>query len=222
MATKKARAAGADERRRRIGYEARRALIIEAAMEVFAEEGYQGASLEAIASRAGVTKPVLYDHFTSKQVLHLTLLERERDEAVAHILERLQSGGRPDQRVATALDAFFEWVQLHPYAWRMLFRESTGEPEIVKAHERIQTQASAAIVEALLTDGDVERSELERAMSSQLVGAAVNGLTRWWYENRTVDRAELVQLVMDILWMGLERFRGGRRYSGRGTGRRRG
>ena len=82
MASRRAKSEkpGSPAPRRRIGFDARRALIVEAAREVFAEAGYAGASMEEIARRAGITKATLYDHFSSKQALHLWLLDRQREE----------------------------------------------------------------------------------------------------------------------------------------------
>lgn len=204
-----------EEPRRRIGYEARRTLIIEAALEVFAEQGYHGASIEEIAGRAGITKPVLYDHFESKAALHLYLLEAQRDELLAHTREKLRAHGAPAVRVASAVDGVLAYVESHPYAWLLLFRESTGDPEIIERHRRIQQQAGAGVVAALMADADADVEPREDAALAQeaigeLLGGAMRGLARWWYDHREVAREELVQLVMDVLWMGLERLRAGR------------
>ncbi len=202
--------------KRRIGYDARHALIVQSAMEAFAELGYHQASLDEIARRAATTKAVVYDHFDSKRALHLELLRRQRDEALAYLTERLTGHGAMEDRVATALEGLFAWAESHPYAWRMLFRDSTGDPDIIEEHRRIQREANAAIVAVLLRDTD-SRLLLDgwppdaEAMLGELLGGAVNGLARWWYDNPHVSREHLVALTMNVLWTGLERPHAGDR-----------
>src|SRR3954464_9370214 len=109
--------------------QARRDVIERAATEVFAEHGYHAASMGEIARRSGVTVPVVYDHFASKQELHRRLLERHFAELRAVWGAHLGDAPR-EQRMAGALDAWFGYVETHPFAWRMLFRETTGDPEV--------------------------------------------------------------------------------------------
>ena len=114
--------------------EARRAVIEHAAAEVFAERGYHGASIDEICRRAGVTPPVLYDHFASKLELHRRLLERTRDELLALWRENLAGDEPADERIPRAIDAWAAYVQEHPYVPRMFFSETTGSPEIEAIH----------------------------------------------------------------------------------------
>ncbi len=97
-------------------------------MDVFAEHGYHGAAMDEIARRSGVTPPVVYDHFESKAALHRRLLERTRDELLAMWRENLGGGGTLEEQVAHAFDAWSRYVEAHPYAPRMFFRETTGVP----------------------------------------------------------------------------------------------
>ena len=111
-----------EQKRRRLTAAERRDVIERAATEVFAERGYQGASIDEIARRSGVSPPVVYDHFSSKLDLHRRLLERTRDE----LLEMWRSELSPDQpaevRIPRALDAWARYVESHPYAARMYFQ----------------------------------------------------------------------------------------------------
>jgi AcrR family transcriptional regulator len=203
------------EPKRRIGYEPRRKLILQAALEVFAEVGYHAASVDEIAHRADVTKPVVYDHFESKSALHLALLERERDALLAHVRERLEAGAGGAPGVAAALDAFYAWVESHPYAWMMLFRESTGEPQVIEAHRRIQAEAHVAVVDLLFADSGLVDDELDavtREAMAATIGGATHGIARWWFDHRELPREEVVAIVMDLLWVGLERVRAGKRW----------
>lgn len=191
---------------------------MDAAVEVFAESGYEGASFGEIAKRAGISRPVVYDHFPSKADLHLFLLERERDRILSHVSQQLRGAQEPDRGVAAAFDAFFSYVEQHPYAWRMLFRETAGDPAMAEAQRRIQDQAHMAVAtmlarapdSRLLTGSD---PEVRLEMLAAIWGSAANGLARWWYDNRDVARTELVSVSMDSLWLGLQTLRRGERWS---------
>jgi len=97
--------------RKRLSAQARRELIEEAASELFAQRGYAGTSIDEIARRAGVTAPVVYDHFASKLDLHRRLLERHYAELRALWREQLAGDDPPTQRIPRAIDAWFTYVE---------------------------------------------------------------------------------------------------------------
>jgi len=191
---------------------ARRERIAEAAMKAFAEKGYEGVSFGEIAQAAGITRPVVYDHFRSKKELYLWLLERERDRAIEYVTARLKTDGSAEDRIRRTIDAFFRYAQDHPFAWRMLFQESTADAEIVEVHRRIQSEAhmigAASLARELGMGPAEDRGEQVKVeMLGELWGSALKGLARWWYDRSDVPRAELVEVAMDALWVGLERLR---------------
>jgi AcrR family transcriptional regulator len=205
---------GTRERRRRLSAPKRRELIEEAASELFAERGYNGASIDEIARRAGVTAPVLYDHFSSKAELHRSLLERHFAELRALWREQLAGEEPPAWRIPRAIDAWFAYVQEHPYAWRMLFRDTTGEPDVRAAHEQVIAASRAAIMPLFLRErgaaahvADVDQTALE--MAWEAMRALMQGLALWWYEHRDVPRERVVSTAMNALWIGFERVLAG-------------
>jgi len=186
-------------------------------MKAFAEKGYERASFGEIAQAAGITRPVVYDHFRSKKELYFWLLERERDRAIEYVTAHLKTGGSAEARIRCTIEAFFAYAQDHPFAWRILFQESTGDAEIVEAHRRIQSGAhmigAASLARELrieLTDDRGGQVKIE--MLGELWGSALKGLARWWYGRSDVPRDELVEVAMDALWVGLERLRRGERW----------
>jgi AcrR family transcriptional regulator len=207
--------------RRRIGFDARRALIVEAAREVFAEAGYAGASMEEIARRAGITKATLYDHFTSKQALHLWLLDRQREELNRLGQEQMSGEGTLEQRVARTFDAFFRYVNEQPYAWRMLFRETTGDATVAAEHRRIHAEASEVIAQLLFPNAEAPfvTDGLDPALVNgigELIRGGLHAITLWWTEHPDVPREHIVALCMDVYWMGLAQLSAG--HSWRGSG----
>ena len=198
---------------------ARRELIECAALEVFAERGYHRAAIDEIARRAGITPPVLYDHFDSKLALHRRLLERTRDELLAMWREQLGGDEPAALRIPRALDAWARYVQEHPYAPRMFFVETTGEPEIRAVHRDVQAQGRAALGALLEHEpGAVRLAGAHDAQSlemlAEVIRSGLTGLAIWWSDHPDVPRERIVRTALDTFWMGLERAGRG------GTGRR--
>jgi AcrR family transcriptional regulator len=200
--------------RRRLTAAARREVIELAAMEVFAERGYHGASMDEIARRSGVTAPVVYDHFASKPALHRRLLERTRDELLMMWRENLAGGGTLEQQIARAFDAWARYVEAHPYAPRMFFRETTGIPEVRQMHREIAAGANDALAEILgglpgSSHLQADGAPLAFAMASEVIRGGLTELAIWWSEHPDVPREQIVATAMNTVWVGFERVSGG-------------
>ncbi len=179
-------------------------------MRVFAERGYADASMTEIARAGGVTAAVIYDHFPSKRDLHGALLEEQADALLAYVGSALTSAGTtPEQRMRAGVNAFFGFVQAHPFAWRMIFRDPPADPEIAEIHARIHTRATQSIivfldvaVPAFRRDDATHGRRLE--MFAQMLKMSLNGMAAWWYEHPSATREELVERSLDFCWSGLE------------------
>jgi AcrR family transcriptional regulator len=194
--------------------EARREVIEQAALAVFAERGYHGASIDEIAKRSGVTPPVVYDHFASKLHLHKRLLERTRDELLAMWSEQLAGDDPAEERIPRALDAWARYVEKHPYAPRMFFSETTGDPEVEAIHREVKAQGVAALGAILSREPGAEkiadsadREALE--MAAEVIRAGLTGLAIWWSEHPHVPREQIVATAINAVWIGFDRVRGG-------------
>jgi AcrR family transcriptional regulator len=196
----------------------RREVIARAATEVFAERGYEGASIDEIARRSGVSAPVVYDHFSSKQDLHRTLLERTRDELLEMWRGALFVDGPPDERVPRALDAWARYVETHRLETTMYFRLTYGDPEVQATHRRIQDEASAAlgdIVARLPGSEHIAGADAEvMQMAAEIMRAGLIGLALWWGDHPHVPRSQVVAAAVNVLWTGFDRVRRGERWEG--------
>ena len=200
--------------RRRLPPDQRRELIEIAAAEVFAERGYRSASVEEIAKRSGISVPVLYDHFASKRDLHRHLLEKHFAELRALWAERLGVlGGKQGQRIRDAIDAWFAYVEGHPYASRMLFADTSGDPEIGAMHREVFDKSRSALLPVLAQEVhlDSNKDEVVVEMLWEGVRGVLQGLARWWSENPTVPRQQVVDAAVTTLWTGLGHI--GKRHS---------
>jgi AcrR family transcriptional regulator len=189
---------------------ARRQVIETAATEVFAERGYQGASIDEIARRSGVTPPVFYDHFASKRDLYRRLLERHFAELREVWRQHLPGDDLPARRIARSFDAWFGYLETHPFAGRMLFRDTTGDPQIEAIHAEVAAQSRAAVMPLFAAEpgaegltGSLAGEGLE--MAWVVLRGVLQGLAIWWYEHPDVSRQQIVATAMNSLWIGFER-----------------
>jgi AcrR family transcriptional regulator len=197
-------------RRRRLTAVERREVIERAALEVFGERGYHGASIDEICRRSGVTPPVLYDHFASKLELHKRLLERTRDELLQMWRENLAGDGPAEERIPRALHAWATYVQEHPYVPRMFFTETTGDPEIEAIHREVRAQATSALGAIVGRETGAGATDPEgHEMASEVMRAGLAGLAIWWNDHPDVPREQIVATALNVLWIGLERVRAG-------------
>jgi AcrR family transcriptional regulator len=198
--------------------EDRREVIEQAATEAFAEHGYRAASMDDIATRSGISVPVLYDHFNSKKELHRRLLERHFAELREVWRENLLGEDPPERRLQRSLEAWFGYVHDHPYAWRMLFRETTGDREVEAMHREIAAQSRAALLPLLAPQPGMEivaGSDGQEAIDMvwEILRAVLQGLALWWYEHQHVPREQIVASAMNALWIGFDRARHGEHWS---------
>jgi len=185
--------------RARLAAADRRELIERAAIAVFAERGYRGASMGEIARRSGVSVPVVYDHFASKLDLYRRLMERTRNELLEMWGEHLFGDEPPEVRVPRALDAWATYVEGHRDATRMYFREATGDPDAEAAHRQIQDQARVALGVVLgRLIGRRDQEELE--MLGEIMRAGLVGLALWWHDHPHVPRERIVAAALEVLW----------------------
>jgi AcrR family transcriptional regulator len=202
-------------RRKRLAAEERRAMIAAAATELFAERGYRGTSIDEIARRSGVTPPVVYDHFASKQALYRELLEGHFSDLREVWQERFAVAEGPlRERVAGSFDAWFAYIETHPFAGRMLFRDTTGDPEIAAMHAEVAARSRDAVLPlasaepALLGFAGADAGASLEMLWVVLRGV-LQGLAIWWVDHPGVPREQVVATAMNTLWVGLERVQGG-------------
>jgi AcrR family transcriptional regulator len=210
--------------RRRLTAEERRAGILASALAVFSERGYHPSSIDDIAREAGISKALIYEHFDSKQGLYADLLEQNANElferlaaAVARI--EVESGAA---RLATGLNAFFAFVEERRESWRILFRD-VADPETAAVLTRILDQVTDVVADLIAQDPGVrevdqdagQRDHAIRLLAQMLVGA-VQSVANWWADHREVPREQIVEMVMDFAWLGLERLSAGERWTPEG------
>lgn len=206
-------------RRKRLTGEERRIAILESALAVFSERGYHSSSIDDIARDGGISKALIYEHFSSKQDLYAELLEQHAGVLFSALAEAISEAGTAGSaRLAVGVDAFYGFVEEHRVAWRMLFREAT-DPEVVMVLDRVLGQVTAVVAGLIAEDpgsrragNDEETREQGIQVLAQLLVGAVQALANWWSDHQEVPRGRIVEMTMDFAWLGLERLTRGERW----------
>jgi AcrR family transcriptional regulator len=187
----------------RLPRSARRAQLLAAAQDVFVANGYHAAAMDEIAERAGVSKPVLYQHFPGKLELYLALLESHVDALVTSVREAMQSTTDNKQRVVAAVSAFYDFVDNEGQAYRMVFESDLrGEPAVQQAIERATSASVDAITETIMADAALDRDR------ARLLAVGLTGLSqvtaRFWLDtDRRVPKEDAVALASTLAWRGI-------------------
>ena len=189
---------------------ARRRQLLAAAQEVFVAQGYHGAAMDDIAERAGVSKPVLYQHFPGKLELYLALIDAHTDALVATIRNALAATDDNQERVHGVLAAYFDFVDgatgSGPGAFRLIFETDLGnEPAVRERVERADRAIMRAVSDTVSADTGLSRPQAE-LLAMALTGAA-QVAARWWLDNdRPVSRDVAVSLIESLQWRGISNF----------------
>ncbi len=189
------------EVKRRMPADERRAQIIDAAERLFGEAGYDSVRLDRIAEEVGVTKPILYRHFGSKQDLYIAVLARHGTDFDSFAMV-VPDDGSMEERLRTVLDAWFGYVETHAYAWRMLFRDSGGGPAVGAVRAEVHSRARTVLAELIGELRQVPIPGREHEPLGEMLSMGMAGLVLWWIDDPDISRAAIVD-SMTRVWAGL-------------------
>ncbi|HEV8558003.1 MAG TPA: TetR/AcrR family transcriptional regulator [Actinophytocola sp.] len=182
---------------------ARRAQLLAAAQDIFAANGYHAAAMDEIAERAGVSKPVLYQHFPGKLELYMALLEAHVDELTRRVTDAMESTTDNKVRVRNAVAAYFDFVDEESQAFRLVFESDLrGEPVVHDAVERA-TEASVRAITATITADAGLDEDRARLLAVGLVGVSQVAARAWLADQRPVPKDEAVALISTLAWKGI-------------------
>ena len=180
--------------REKVSPRAVRTRLEEVAERAFADSGYAATTIDEIVAQAGVSKPAFYRHFESKKALHMALLERHRDQLAAAALAHVESR---KANLEAMIDAWFAYVESHPYTWRLLFRDTTHDPDVEALHRELQRRQRDADVALLRRLPHIPAAELEPL--GELIRSSLTGLALWWLDHPETPRAVLVSAMLRVL-----------------------
>ena len=181
----------------------RRRQLLDAAREVFVSQGYHAAAMDEIAERAGVSKPVLYQHFPGKLELYLALLDESVDALVETVRGALLSTAENRQRVTATFSAYFEYVAGEGQAFRLVFESDLGNEAAVRARlERGQRECAELVSQVVSQDAGLDEDEAH-LLSVGMVGLAQVTARYWLNTQDRIPREAAEQLVARLAWRGI-------------------
>ncbi|HET8660265.1 MAG TPA: TetR/AcrR family transcriptional regulator [Micromonosporaceae bacterium] len=190
----------------RLPRSARRKQLLAAAQDVFVAHGYHAAAMDDIAERAGVSKPVLYQHFPGKLELYLALLDRHCDALVDQVRAAMAATTDNKERVRGAMEAYFDFVGHESEAFRLVFESDLRHDAAVRERvERVERGCIEAITDTIMSDTGVSRARAE-LLASGLVGAAETAARFWLAGGRQVPKPEAEALLAALSWRGIASF----------------
>jgi len=201
---------------RRLSAEERRSQLFDVALRLFSERGYAATTMDDIAEAAGVTKPLVYQHFDSKRALYLELLTAVSHEVITAIGEATAAAEGPRQQVERGFAAYFGLVVNRTEAFQLLYgRDAPGDPELNEALHRVE----GAIAEAIEPLIDAGLDPGHRLLLAYAVVGMAEGASRHWMAETERDRGEptpgpvgdtgpgaaaiLASRLADLAWAGL-------------------
>ncbi|MEV0545094.1 TetR/AcrR family transcriptional regulator [Nocardia salmonicida] len=187
----------------RAAHAVRHPQLLAAASRTFVLHGYHAASMGEIAAQAGVSKPILYQHFSGKLQLYLAVLHSHADALVSGVLQALHSTPDNHQRVRAAVEAYFDFVDDEAQGFRLVFESGiVNEPSVQRIVERA-TEACVNAVFELVTQGSRLDPYQARVWAVGMVGASQVTARYWLDTGRPVPKHQAVEVAVALYWSGL-------------------
>ena len=190
----------------RLPAEQRRRQILDVGCKVFAEGGFHTTSMDDVATAAGVTKPVLYQHFPSKRALFLDLLDDVGRQLLGELAVATSAAHSGRERVEEGFAAYFRFVTGNEAAFRVLFGASArNDPEFAEVVERVLAETAEAVMQLIEIEGTAEH---RRVLAHALIGVAEatsrDALTD---DGSGLDPELLARWISELAWFGLRGVR---------------
>ena len=197
---------GARPRGARLPRRERRAQLLESALEVFVAQGYHAAAMDDIADCAGVSKPVLYQHFPGKLELYLALLAQASDRIIDATCEALEATSDNQVRVLATMQVFYDYVANAQGAFRLVFESDlTNEPAVREQVDRVTSTCADEIAKVIREDTGLP-DEASRLLAVSLVGMAQVSARYWLDGGGRIDQSQAASLVASLAWRGISGF----------------
>jgi AcrR family transcriptional regulator len=190
--------------RRRMRAPERRQQLLDVARKVFGRRGYHTVTMDAVAKEAGVTKPILYDHFPSKRQLYLALLEADLANLKERLRDALESRAGNRERIRGSFQAYFDFVDDHAEGFRLLMQEAVGgEREFRDMVGRFRNEVLTQVTDVIVREskGALDRERAED-VALGLIGMAELAALRDPGAPKD-ERSRTVDTLVRLAWRGI-------------------
>jgi AcrR family transcriptional regulator len=178
----------------------RREQLVQVGRALFAQKGFDGTSIEEIAARAKVSKPVVYEHFGGKEGLYAVVVDREMSDLLNRLTAVLSAGPRPRELVEQAALALLTYIEEEADGFRILSRDSTPSGAFSSLLNDIAMQVEYVLVREF---GQRGISTKHAAMYAQMLVGMVAVTGMWWLEERKPKREIVAAHLVNLGWNGL-------------------
>ncbi len=184
----------------------RRAQLLDAALTIFVSKGYHAAAMEDIAAEAGVSKPVLYQHFPGKLELYLALLETQCDRLEAMVLEALDASATHEERVYATVRAFFDFVADEGGAFRLIYESDlTNDAAVRHRIDALEAQLGDAVAQRIAED-TVLAPQLAEMLGITMASAAQVMARVWLAHGQDFPKEVAAEVAGHLAWRGIGAF----------------
>ncbi len=185
----------------RLSADARREQLLDVAIDAFAKSGYHSTSMNDVAAAAGVTKPVLYQHFDSKRALYVALLEDVGDRITSAILEATKNSDSGKETTRLGFIAYFTWVAEHPREFKLLFGSNDRtDLEFTAMTRKLESSLAEAIAPLITAGIDAQH---QRTLALGLIALAIGVSQHLIAEGKRFNPETVAEQVFQFAWAGL-------------------
>ena len=185
----------------RLSADARREQLLDVAIDAFAKSGYHSTSMNDVAAAAGVTKPVLYQHFDSKRALYVALLEDVGDRITSAILEATKNSDSGKETTRLGFIAYFTWVAEHPREFKLLFGSNDRtDLEFTAMTRKLESSLAEAIAPLITAGIDAQH---QRTLALGLIALAIGVSQHLIAEGTRFNPETIAEQVFQFAWAGL-------------------
>ena len=181
----------------------RREQLLEAASELFVDRGYHATGMDEIADRAGVSKPVLYQHFASKLDLYLAVLAQHVEILVTSVREALDTTTDNRRRLHDAVQAFFDFIEDDSQGYRLIFENDYVTEPQVAAQVKVATESCTDAVFDLISRDSGLEAHRARMIAVGLVAVSVDSARYWLNNDRPISKDDAINGTVLFAWGGL-------------------
>jgi AcrR family transcriptional regulator len=187
----------------RMSGQERREQLLNVGRVLFAEKGYEAVSVEEIAAKAGVSKPVVYEHFGGKEGLYAVVVDREMNHLMDSITQAL-TGGTARELLEQAGMALFDYIDSYPEGFRILVRDSPVSQQ-TGSFASLIVDVAAQVEHLLAAEFSAHGLNSKYApMYSQMLVGMVAFTGQWWLDVRKPKKEEVVAHLVNLAWRGLQ------------------
>jgi AcrR family transcriptional regulator len=184
----------------------RREQLVDIGRVLFADKGFDATSVEEIAAKAEVSKPVVYEHFGGKEGLYAVVVDRETSRLSGMIADALTGGGHPRILLEQAAFALLNYIEEHTDGFRILVRDSPATQPIGTFASLI-SDVTTQVEHLLVNQFEIFDIDREYApMYAQMLTGMTAMIGQWWLDERTPSKSEVAAHLVNMAWHGLSRL----------------